>query len=69
MVKRQLDNIKIFLILWGLFLLCLMVCFSAFTISKIKNENAITKAQVENIGKPIEYHQYYHSPNENNNSN
>jgi len=54
--------VKIFLAIWGVFLLGLLICFFAFTFSKIAREKEMTQAQIENLGKPIIYEQYYHSP-------
>jgi len=60
--NNQISNVRIFFIIWGLFLLGLMVCFSAFTISKIKNDYAYNKALIENMGRPQIIEQRYFSP-------
>jgi hypothetical protein len=57
--KRQLNA---FLIIWGMFLLGLLVCLSAFTINRIKNETKYNNALIENLGKPVIYEQHYFAP-------
>lgn len=62
-VHRQMKNVKLFLLIWGLFLFGITICLSAFTVSKIINDKKITDAQVEQIGKPtrVEWNQFYHN--------
>jgi len=62
-MKFQHKEVKAFLIIWAVFLFVILVCLSAFTISKIINDRKITQAQIEQIGKPFEYNynQYYHT--------
>ena len=62
--KRE---IKLFIIVWGVFLAIISICLSAFTISKIVNERKLVEAQIEQLGKPIIYEQHYFSPNEKSN--
>ncbi len=59
---HQITNVKIFIIIWGVFLLGLLVCLSAFTISKIVNDTRYNKALIEQFGKPQIIEQRYISP-------
>lgn len=55
-------EIRIFLIIWGIFLLGILVLASIFLFNRIKNDNAWYQAQIENIGKPTTIIQRYESP-------
>jgi len=55
-------HIKLFLIEWGIFLLCLMACVTFYTINKVKNDTLYNKAIIEQMGKPQIIEQRYFSP-------
>ena len=61
-MKTQMFKDKLFLIEWGAFLLCIMVCVTIYTLNKIKNETAYNKAIIEQMGKPQILEQRYYSP-------
>jgi len=60
--KYQLTNVRIFFIIWGVFLLGLLVLGTLYTLNRIKNESNLNKALIENVGKPIIYETHYFSP-------
>ena len=56
------NQVNIFLAIWAVFLAGLLILGTLFTLSKIRNDSKITRAQVENIGKPTVIEQRYFSP-------
>ena len=55
--------------IWGLFLLGILVCLTLFTLNRMSGNDKLIRAQVEyqkklteQIGKPIIYEQRYFSP-------
>jgi hypothetical protein len=61
-MKAFKKEIRLFLLVWGIFLLGILILASIFLFNRMKNDNAWYGAQIENIGKPIIYEQYYNSP-------
>jgi hypothetical protein len=61
-VKLYKKEIRILIVMWGVFLVGIITFLAVYTVSRVRNDYAWTKAQIQNIGKPIIYEQYYHSP-------
>lgn len=55
-------ELRIFLIIWGLFLLGILILATVFLLNRMKNDNAWYQAQIENIGQPTTVIQRYESP-------
>lgn len=55
-------EIRLGLIIWGVFLAIIAVCLATFTIIKVKNDIAYNKALIEQMGKPTVIEQRYFSP-------
>jgi type VI protein secretion system component VasF len=60
-MRTYKKEIRIFLAIWAVFLLCIMVCLSAFTLHKIQNDTKLNNAQINQIGKPVVIEQNYHT--------
>ena len=55
-------EIRLFLIIWGMFLVGALTLATIFLLNRMKNDNAWYKAQIENVGKPTTIIQEYRSP-------
>lgn len=61
-MKTYKKEIRLFLVIWSVFLAGVLILATIFLLNRMKNDNAWYWAQIENIGQPTTVIQRYESP-------